>query len=186
MIVIGITGTIGAGKGTVAAYLTDKYGFKSYSVRDFLIEEIKQRGLPVNRDSMTEIANDLRATHGPGYIVNELYKRAQQNSTNAIIESVRTTGEVDTLEKNPGFHLLAVDANPEMRYERITTRHSSTDNVSFQQFIDDEKRELESTDPGKQNLLGCIKRANFVIANNGSLNELHAQVDDMITNIINL
>ena len=35
MIIIGITGTIGAGKGTIVELLIKK-GFKHYSVRDFL------------------------------------------------------------------------------------------------------------------------------------------------------
>ena len=60
MIIIGITGTIGAGKGTIVEYLTDKKGFTHYSVRSFLIDEIKKRGFEVNRDSMVLVANDLR------------------------------------------------------------------------------------------------------------------------------
>ncbi|MCC7356198.1 MAG: AAA family ATPase [Candidatus Doudnabacteria bacterium] len=185
MTVIGITGTIGAGKGTVTKYLTDNYGFKSYSVRDFLIEEINRRGLAVNRDSMVDVANDLRATHGPGYIVSELYKRAQQNSGNTIIESVRTIGEVETLKNKPNFSLLAIDADIKQRYERIKNRESSTDSISFEKFVEDEQRELTSNDPGKQNLLGCIKLADYVILNNKGLPELKTQVDSIINTLQN-
>ena len=63
MIIIGITGTLGAGKGTIVDYLTINKGFKHYSVRQYLIEEIEKKGLPVNRDTMTEVANNLRASH---------------------------------------------------------------------------------------------------------------------------
>lgn len=41
MIIIGITGTLGAGKGTVVEYLKTK-GFKHFSVREFLTQEIKK------------------------------------------------------------------------------------------------------------------------------------------------
>ena len=61
MITIGITGTLGAGKGTIVDYLVKSRGFEHYSVRAFITEEIKRRGLPVNRDSMTQVGNDLRA-----------------------------------------------------------------------------------------------------------------------------
>ena len=44
MIIIGITGTLGAGKGTIVDYLCKKRGFLHYSVREFLVEEIKNRG----------------------------------------------------------------------------------------------------------------------------------------------
>ncbi len=183
MIVFGITGTIGAGKGTVAKYLTDNHGFKSYSVRDFLITEINLRGMPVTRDSMLTVANDLRATHGPNYIVSQLYDRAKQAGNDAIIESVRTIGEVEALQQNPNFSLLAVDADIKLRYERIKNRESSTDSVSFEKFVEDEKRELTSTDPGKQNLLGCIKLADFVIMNEGSLNELETQIKEILAKL---
>ncbi len=43
MIVIGITGMLGAGKGTVVEYLIRKHGYAHYSVREFLIEEVKKK-----------------------------------------------------------------------------------------------------------------------------------------------
>ena len=93
MIIFGITGTLGAGKGTVVEYLKQK-GFTHYSVREFLIEEIKRRGLPVNRDSMNMIGEGLRAEHGASYIVGILYDRAAQAGADAIIDSIRTPGEI--------------------------------------------------------------------------------------------
>ena len=77
MLIIGITGTIGAGKGTVVKYLQQK-GFQHYSSRKFITQEIKRRGMPVNRDSMAVVANDLRATHSPSYIAESLYSEAMQ------------------------------------------------------------------------------------------------------------
>ena len=52
MLIIGITGTLGAGKGTVVEYLVEKQGFDHYSVRSFLLKEINRRGMPENRDSI--------------------------------------------------------------------------------------------------------------------------------------
>ena len=63
MNIIGITGTIGAGKGTIVDYLVKEKGYVHYSVREFLAEEVKKRGLEVNRDTLTEVGNDLRAKH---------------------------------------------------------------------------------------------------------------------------
>ncbi|MBR5146904.1 MAG: AAA family ATPase, partial [Bacteroidales bacterium] len=47
MNIIGITGTIGAGKGTIVDYLVKEKGYVHYSVREFLAEEVKKRGLEV-------------------------------------------------------------------------------------------------------------------------------------------
>ena len=92
MITIGITGTLGAGKGTIVDYLVKEKDFVHYSVRAFLTQEIQRRGLPVNRDSMTAVGNDLRAQHSPSWIVEQLYEQANASGKNCIIESIRTPG----------------------------------------------------------------------------------------------
>ena len=43
MIVIGITGTLGAGKGTIVDYLVKNKGFNHFSVRSFIAQEIQNR-----------------------------------------------------------------------------------------------------------------------------------------------
>ena len=106
MITIGITGTLGAGKGTIVDYLVQNKGFVHYSVRAFLTEEIKRRGLEVNRDTMTLVGNDLRAKHSPSWIVEQLYEKASASGCNCIIESVRTPGEVDALRGKFGSSIV--------------------------------------------------------------------------------
>ncbi len=180
MIIIGLTGTFSAGKGTVVEFLKNK-GFKHYSVsEDFLVPEIKKRGLPVNRDSMILVANDLRKNNGPEYIVRELFKIAEKNGENAIIESIRTIGEVDELRKKTNFILMAVDADRKLRYERAIKRKSSKDNVSFEDFVKQEESEMTSTDPNKQNLSACISKADVVFENNGTKDELFAQIENYL------
>lgn len=185
MIIIGITGTLGAGKGTVVDYLVKNKNFKHFSARGLLIEEIEKRGLENNRDSMVLVANDLREKFGPGYIAEELFRRASESSDNAVIESLRTIGEIEILRKKGNFTLLAVDADPKIRYERISSRGSSTDNVSFEKFLADEQREMESKDPNKQNLGECIKKADFVIDNNRSMEELNEKIEKILQIITN-
>ncbi len=182
MIIIGITGTLGAGKGTVVDYLTTK-GFVHYSARDFIIREIERRGLPVDRDSMTMIANDMRSTHSPSYIAEMLYNEAKSAGQDAVIESLRTEGEILSLRQNGNFHLLAVDADPKLRYERITLRASETDKIPFEKFIADEAREMHATDPNKQNLARCIELADARLVNNGTVNDLYVQVDSILKRI---
>jgi dephospho-CoA kinase len=183
MKIIGITGTIGAGKGTIVDYLQEKHGYKHFSVRGFLTEIINQRKLPLNRDSMVEVANELRAKHAPSYIVEQLYEKAKDANANSIIESIRTVGEIQALRKLEGFRLLAVDANPTLRYERIVGRNSETDRISFDTFKDNEAREMNSTDINKQNLGACIAQADFKLMNDGSFENLYLQIEEALNKI---
>jgi len=176
MIIIGITGTLGAGKGTLVDYLTKNKGFAHFSVRDYLVKELEKRGLEVNRDTMTRLANELRANHSPSYITDQLYEQALAGGKNSVIESIRTPGEITSLRAKGNFYLFAVDADPKVRYERISLRKSATDNIDFETFLANEKREMTATDPNKQNLSECIKQADFVFDNNGDLDTLYAQL----------
>jgi len=176
--IIGVTGTIGAGKGTVVERLVDK-GFKHFSVRAFISEEIDRRGLPVNRDNMTSVANDLRSKHCPEYIAMELFRQAKASGGDAVIESLRTTGEIDYLRRQGKFVLIAVDADPVLRYQRTRVRGSETDDITLEKFISDEEREMHSSDPHKQNISACIKLADVVLFNNATKEEFFKDIDEV-------
>jgi dephospho-CoA kinase len=183
MIIIGITGTLGAGKGTIVEYLVGEKGFIHYSVRAYLLEKIREQGLQENRDSMFRLANELRASYGPSYVTDQLFRQALVSGKNCVIESIRTPGEIDSLRAKGHFFLLAVDADPELRYQRILLRESETDQVTRKTFLENEKREMNTTDPNKQNLKKCIEMADFILLNNGTKEELIRQVEKVLDQI---
>lgn len=178
--IIGITGTIGAGKGTVVDYLIRERGFIHLSVRDVILGEIRRRGMEVeDRNAMRLVANELRAEHGPAHIIETLYERAVERGEPALIESVRAIGEAEFL-KMKGAKILAVDADRRLRYERIVARGLSTDHVDFDTWVAQEERELASTEPWDMNVIGVMRMSDARIENNASLEELHAKADEVI------
>ncbi len=181
--IIGVTGMLGAGKGAIVEYLVSKKGFAHYSARDFIVKEAAKRGLTINRDTMTAVANDLRENFGPGYIVQQLIERALNEGGDAVIESVRTLGEIDILKSHAGTLLFGVNANPKIRYERIKKRGSETDNVDYEKFLSDEAREDNNTDPTKANLSRCLQLSDVVFDNSGTIEELYAKVETALSSI---
>jgi len=178
--IIGITGTLGAGKGTIVDYLTTHHGFTHFSVRGYLINILNAKGIEVNRDSLTQTANELRANNSPSFIAEELYKEAVKSGTNCIIESIRTVGEINALSVKGSFNLFSVDTERRLRYDRILLRGSETDHISFETFSANEEREMTSTDLNKQNLSACMALANFHFTNNGTFEELYQQIDKVL------
>lgn len=178
---IGITGTNGSGKGTVVEYLTMQKGFSHYSARMFILEEIRTRGLPQNRNSTRDVANDLRKEHGPSYLMERLFDTAK-DEPKAVLESVRTIGEAEFL-KEKGAFLFAVDADRKIRYERILARGSETDHIDFDTFCLQEDREMASSDPWDMNVFGVMQMSDARIENNGTLEELHQRVDEALAKL---
>src|SRR5690606_30898069 len=110
------------------------------------------------------------------------YARALAAGGNALIESVRAIREAEILKAGGAF-LLAVDADRKLRYERVVARGASTDHVDFDTWVAQEEAELASTDPNEMNIIGVMQMADARIENDGSLDELHANVDAVLARV---
>lgn len=182
LVILGITGTNGAGKGTVVEILKNN-GFSHLSVGEYLMQEVKKVGWEENRESLIKMGNELRAKFGAGIIAEKLYDEAVKIGGKVIIESIRTEGEIETLRNKGKFILLGVTADRKIRYERVILRGGVKDNVDFEEFFRSEDNEMTSTDPNKQNLGRCIELSDYKIENNGTMEELKLRVNNIINNL---
>jgi dephospho-CoA kinase len=180
--ILGVTGTLGAGKGTVVDYLKTK-GFKHFAVSDtFLAGEAEKRGLPPTRDNRRDIANEYRAK-GPTKLMEAVLEFAKDDidaGNDVVIDPQHTKAEVEFIQSMGGFE-IAVDADLPIRYERIQKRGSSKDDVSYEEFAAAQILEMASDDPNKNNLGMAIAVADARVTNNGSLEELYSQVDEVLS-----
>lgn len=177
MTIIGITGTYGSGKGAVVQLLQER-GYLHLSVRGFLATIIESRGGDVNRETLIDTANSLRRSRGADYIMRRLILDANASICSAVIESVRTTAEVDALRVAGGY-LLAIDAPRDVRFERIQSRASETDAVSWEEFVAAEEREWRADQPDnphEQNMRACVSAADALVINDDSLEELREKI----------
>jgi len=73
--------------------------------------------------------------------------------------------------------MFAIIADQKTRYERIRERQSEKDSVTFDEFIKQEMREMQNTDPNAQNLPKCIEMSDYLFNNDGSLENLYEEIE---------
>lgn len=174
--IIGITGTNGAGKGTVVDYLVKQKGFTHFSVRKYIEEEITRRGLPINRDNTNFVGNDMRQKHGFYYWDELIAGDMAKTKGPMVFESIRVLAAAKKFKEQGGI-LWGVDADRKTRYERSVMRGTQLDKISFEKFCEQEDREMHQTAEYDMNVFGVMQIADKVFLNNGTEEELFAQVE---------
>ncbi|OGX06545.1 MAG: hypothetical protein A2Z88_08940 [Omnitrophica WOR_2 bacterium GWA2_47_8] len=177
--IIGLTGKNAAGKGEAAAHL-GRRGFSLFSLSDELREEATRQGLPHGRETMIRLGTQLRSKHGAGYLASKINEKImalrKQGKSDFVIDSIRSPGEVKELQKNKDFTLVGIEANPELRFERMKKRGRGGDASTFEEFNSHEQKENTSNASGQQ-LDACLSMAQKKVENNGTLDELYKKMD---------
>lgn len=176
--IIGLTGKNGSGKGEVANFLT-KRGFTYYSLSDEIREEMKRQNIPITRENLIPFANKLRNEHGPSYLAEKVLDRLEPDK-NYIVDSIRNPFEVETLRKRMDFHLLSVMADPKARFNRLKNRGRENDPTDYKKFLAIDAAEASNNDPSAQQIDRTLEMADAVIENNGSIEELHDQIKQVL------
>jgi dephospho-CoA kinase len=169
--IIGISGTNGSGKDSLGEMLAEHHGWLFVSVADLLREEAKKRGLPIEREVLRTISAEWRREFGLGVLVDKAVKQLKESEIDykgLAVVPMRNPGEAQRV-KDLGGPLIWVDAGPKVRYERIFKRQrSAEDNKTFEQFLAEEKAEMQhSGDEATLSLSGVKAKADIFLENNG-------------------
>ncbi len=180
--IIGLTGPNAAGKTEVGQYLKAR-GFECHSLSDEIREEAAKRGCEISREVLVEIGNELRGRFGPGVLAERILQRLEPDR-NYVVDSIRNPAEVEALRRRKDFTLLAVQADRKIRFERSRARGREGAAQTLEQFAFEEERELQSKDPANQQLVATQQLADVTLYNNGSLEELHRQLDTLLPRLM--
>lgn len=172
--VIGLTGTNGAGK-TVAAEHLRRKGFVCYSLSDVIREDLAARGLAPTRENLIAGGNRLRAEFGPAVLAQRIRRKFRPDQ-HYVVDSIRSPYEVRELREGGSFYLLHLDAPQQERYERVRKRGGARLPASFAEFQEQEGRELESRDSSRQQLRATWAEADKTLINDGPLAAFEARV----------
>jgi dCMP deaminase len=176
--IIGLTGKNGSGKTAVSEYLVSR-GFEYHSLSDAIREEILKRGLQITREVLIDVGNELREKFGPGILAMRILP-SLESGQNYVIDSIRNPQEVDVLRSRNDFTLLALEAEQGTRFERSRRRGRENAALTLSQFAEEEARELDSDNPARQQLNATRQKADLIVTNDGTLEELHRRLDALL------
>lgn len=173
--IVGITGMPGAGKSEVASIL-QRQGFKVVEMGDAVKEMMQARGIELTNESFRTFATQIRKKYGKTVVAKETTRIvAKMKNRNICIAGIRSTYEIDYFRKRLGnIKIIAVIAPKKVRFRRLKSRQRKDDPLTKSGFRFREQKEKS------WGLYDAIKRADFVITNMGTSNQLRADVKDVV------
>ena len=148
--IIGIAGSFGSGKDTLADYLVAHQNYFHVSTGDLVRKESIKRHNSVERNPyLQETATYLRKNFGGGVLVEralDAYAKQKAKHKGVVITGIRSLGEAKAIQK-AGGRLVFVDAPIDLRYARIQARQRDNESkVSLEHFKMSEQKENSQSD----------------------------------------
>ncbi len=176
---IAVVGMCGAGKTEVVNFLMEKFKAPKVYFGDCTFDRIKEDGLDLNYENERISREKIRKELGMGAYatlsIPKIKKLLETNNT-VIAESLYSWDEYKLLKKEFGdnFEVAAVCASPKTRFARLSKRDNERPIKDIETFVKRDYTEIEGTDKG-----GPIARADYTIINEGSLENLHTQLNNI-------
>ncbi|MFC1663346.1 AAA family ATPase [Patescibacteria group bacterium] len=175
--IIGLTGPLAAGKGTISKYLEKNYQAQSIRFSDPLRDIINRLYHDPTRETMSSLAVFLRSQYGEDILIQTLLKDIDAKGDGLfILDGLRYPEEDEELSKRDDFELWAVDTKLETRYQRIIIRdeNESDKKLTLDEFKAQHSLKTEQYTPA------LMKKADRSFNNDGTLQQLYDQVEKAI------
>jgi len=176
-IVIGLVGEVSSGKGTSAAYLKERYGAGTVRFSNMLRDVLRRLYLPDIRRNLQILSASLRREFGEDIMAKVIAEDARRASSALVAaDGVRRPDDIAYLMASGTFFLVALDVEARTRYERIKARGENLDDAikTWEEFI------AQGNEEPEQKIRELMAGANFHVNNNGSIAELHKQLDEIM------
>jgi len=177
--VIGAIGQNGSGKDEILKYLKIKYNIPFLSTGEVVREIARKEGLETTRENLGKISERYFREFGKGCFVKTLAETLQQSRWPvAGISGIRSLDDVRILKDVFGkdFILIRVHVTDDrVRFDRMTARNEERDPHSFEQF-----RSQEAAEEKLFHIKEAEQIADFTIRNDGTLDDMHRQIDKMV------
>ena len=181
--IIAVVGMCGAGKTEVVNYLKKKLNCPNVYFGDVTFDRMKNDGIEINYENEKITREKIREKLGMGAYaalsLSKIKKNLEKNNI-CLVESLYSWSEYKIMKNNFGdnFYTLAVFASPVTRFARLTNRKHERPMSSKEEFIRRDYSEIENIEKG-----GPIARADFLIYNETSIDNLKNQINNIIKRI---
>ena len=184
---VALTGYMGTGKGEISRKL-EKQDYRYISLSDMIRDEADKQGLEHSRENLQKVGNELRNSYGPGILGLRVREKIESEegalygSGKWIIDGVRNPQEAVEIKKIPQSKLLAITASLPTITERLRSRkRPGEENISKEEVFKRLKKESGiGEDASGQQVQKCLDMSEFLIINEGSLEELDQKLDHFV------
>ena len=179
-LILGFVGEIASGKGTATKYVVEKHGASSYRFSTPIRKICDVLHLEQSRANMQKISATLRANIGEDVFAKILAEEAKRDPNEiVVIDGIRRPDDIKYLKQLQNFYMINVAADEMTRYKRLVERRENPDdaNKTLEQF-----REQAEEEPERK-IREIAAQADFIIDNNGALEDTHQQLDDLIAKL---
>jgi len=171
--IIGLTGSMGCGKGEVVKILGEE-GFSHITLSSMIREEAKKRGIEEERENLMEVGNSMRGEYGAGVLAKKSLEKIEKSGHDKwIIDGIRNPAEIDELKKGDDVFVVGILTDLEILIDRILKRSRLSDSKNRDEIIFKIKRELGENEPiDGQQVEACLEKVDKTIRNEGTKEEL--------------
>lgn len=176
---IAIVGMSGSGKSVASDYL-EKEGFNKIYFGGVVLDALKSEGLEITPDNEKMMRERLRNEHGMAAIAILLLPKIKESIKNkdTVLDGLYSWAEYSILKDTFGdtLKIIAVVTDKNIRYERVGNRKIRP--LNKEEITKRDISEIENLAKG-----GPIAMADHFILNNGSIDDYHKRLDQILNEV---
>ena len=177
VVLVGLTGRNASGKTTVVQWFAGR-GVRTVSCSDSIRAWLTEQGIEESREALIEGGRELRRRGGSGILAEMLLEAL--GGGDAVIDSIRTPGEVEALRARDDFILIEVTAGADSRWARAQGRARPGDPADRATFVAQEESEEVASDEAGQALVATAEMADLILINEGTVDGLHEDLENLL------
>ena len=179
--IIAVVGKTGSGKDFFSNYIKDEFeSVDSFRFSQPLTEALGFFFDKIKKEDQQWLSSALRDNYGEDILAKAIIKKIEKSEKEIIIlNGARVEEDVDMVKSING-KVIFIDCEAYKRWERIKGRgEKEDDNISFDKFSEMDQNRTE------KQIENLKKESDFIIDNNGTVNDFKKEINRIINIIKN-